>query len=118
LKVNGVHRNHPPVPVRQRTWDKPTIINNVETLANRAVDFPEGCRVVFINWNRQIPGTKVVAVTGKVKNSGLVEIAMGTPLRILFFISAVAALYENKMIAVQTGGPSGGVSPRNTLIHL
>lgn len=108
----GTPKPRPPYPSDRGLWDKPTIINNVETLANVAVIFQKGAEWFASIGTDKSKGTKVFAVTGKVKNSGLVEIAMGTPLRdIVFQISGGCLAPENKMIAVQTGGPSGGVIP-------
>ncbi|MBN1604706.1 MAG: 4Fe-4S binding protein [Chitinispirillaceae bacterium] len=108
----GTPKPRPPYPSDRGLWDKPTIINNVETLANIAVIFQKGAEWFATIGTDKSKGTKVFAVTGKVKNSGLVEIAMGTPLRdIVFQISGGCFVPENKMIAVQTGGPSGGVIP-------
>lgn len=96
-------------------WQKPTIINNVETLANVPIIFQKGS-----DWFRGIgteksPGTKVFALVGKVKESGLVEVPMGMSIReIVYDIGGGVA--DNKEIkAVQTGGPSGGCIPKELL---
>jgi NADH:ubiquinone oxidoreductase subunit F (NADH-binding)/NAD-dependent dihydropyrimidine dehydrogenase PreA subunit len=108
----GTPKPRPPYPSDRGLWDKPTIINNVETLANIPVIFQKGADWFASIGTEKSKGSKVFAVTGKVKHSGLVEIAMGTPLRdIVFGISGGCLVPENKMIAVQTGGPSGGVIP-------
>jgi NADH:ubiquinone oxidoreductase subunit F (NADH-binding)/NAD-dependent dihydropyrimidine dehydrogenase PreA subunit len=108
----GTPKPRPPYPSDRGVWDKPTIINNVETLANIPVIFQKGADWFSSIGTEKSKGSKVFAVTGKVKHSGLVEIAMGTPLRdIVFGISGGVLSPERKMIAVQTGGPSGGVIP-------
>jgi NADH:ubiquinone oxidoreductase subunit F (NADH-binding)/NAD-dependent dihydropyrimidine dehydrogenase PreA subunit len=111
----GTPKPRPPYPSDRGLWDKPTIINNVETLANIPVIFQKGADWFASIGTEKSKGSKVFAVTGKVKHSGLVEIAMGTPLRdIVFGISGGCLVPENKMIAVQTGGPSGGVIPEKS----
>jgi NADH:ubiquinone oxidoreductase subunit F (NADH-binding)/NAD-dependent dihydropyrimidine dehydrogenase PreA subunit len=108
----GTPKPRPPYPSDRGLWDKPTIINNVETLANIPVIFQKGAEWFASIGTEKSKGSKVFAVTGKVKHSGLVEIAMGTPLRdIVFGISGGVLSANKKMIAVQTGGPSGGVIP-------
>jgi NADH:ubiquinone oxidoreductase subunit F (NADH-binding)/NAD-dependent dihydropyrimidine dehydrogenase PreA subunit len=108
----GTPKPRPPYPSDRGLWDKPTIINNVETLANIPVIFQKGADWFASIGTEKSKGSKVFAVTGKVKHSGLVEIAMGTPLRdIVFGISGGVLSPDRKMIAVQTGGPSGGVIP-------
>lgn len=96
-------------------WQKPTIINNVETLANVPIIYQKGS-----DWFRGIgtkdsPGTKVFALVGKVKDAGLVEVPMGMAIReIVYDIGGGVA--DNKDIkAVQTGGPSGGCIPKRLL---
>jgi NADH:ubiquinone oxidoreductase subunit F (NADH-binding) len=108
----GTPKPRPPYPTDRGLWDKPTIINNVETLANVPAIFQKGADWFASIGTDKSKGSKVFAVTGKVKHSGLVEIAMGTPLRdIVFGISGGVLSPKKKMIAVQTGGPSGGVIP-------
>jgi len=96
-------------------WGKPTIINNVETFANIPVIFQKG-----VDWFRSIgtkdsPGTKVFALGGKVKNTGLVEIPMGVTLRDIIFDIGGGIPNDKKFKAVQTGGPSGGCIPEKYL---
>ncbi|MSS42731.1 NADH-quinone oxidoreductase subunit NuoF [Anaerosalibacter bizertensis] len=96
-------------------WGKPTIINNVETLANVPVIFQKG-----VEWFRNIgteksPGTKVFALGGKIKNTGLVEIPMGVTLRDIIFDIGGGIPNNKKFKAVQTGGPSGGCIPSEYL---
>lgn len=95
-------------------WQKPTIINNVETYANVPVIFQKG-----VEWFRSIgteksPGTKVFSLVGKVQNAGLVEVPMGTPLREIVY-DIGGGVQDGKLLkAIQTGGPSGGCIP----VHL
>ena len=107
----GTPRPRPPFPSDRGLWDKPTIINNVETLANIAAIFQRGSEWFSSIGTEKSKGTKVFAVTGKVANSGLVEIAMGTPIREIVFGISGGIAGGKKLVAVQTGGPSGGVIP-------
>ncbi len=96
-------------------WGKPTIINNVETLANVPVIFQKG-----VDWFKSIgteksPGTKVFALGGKVKNTGLVEIPMGVSLRDIIFDIGGGIPEDKEFKAIQTGGPSGGCIPTEHL---
>ena len=111
----GTPHPRPPYPSVKGLWGKPTVINNVETLANIPMIVSKGGK-----WFAQIgtatsKGTKVFAITGKVKNSGLVEIAMGATLREIV-VDICGGTFSGKPIkAVQTGGPSGGVIPKELL---
>jgi NADP-reducing hydrogenase subunit HndC len=111
----GTPRPRPPYPSDRGLWDKSTIINNVETLANIAFIFEKGADWFSSIGTEKSKGTKVFAVTGKVKNSGLVEIPMGTSLRDIVFGISGGVLDNKKLLAIQTGGPSGGVIPENYL---
>jgi len=111
----GTPRPRPPFPSDKGLWDKPTIINNVETLANIAVVFQKGGDFFSSIGTEKSKGTKVFAVTGKVEHSGLVEIAMGTPIRDIVYNICGGVLNGKKIMAVQTGGPSGGVIPEKYL---
>ncbi len=96
-------------------WQKPTIINNVETLANVPVIFQKG-----VDWFRSIgteksPGTKVFALVGKVKDAGLVEVPMGMSIRKIVFDIGGGVSDDKDIKAVQTGGPSGGCIPKHLL---
>ena len=111
----GTPHPRPPYPSVKGLWGKPTVINNVETLANIPIIISKGGK-----WFAQIgtatsKGTKVFAVTGKVKNSGLVEIAMGATLREIVVDICGGTLSGKPIKAVQTGGPSGGVIPIDLL---
>lgn len=111
----GTPRPRPPFPSDRGLWDKPTIINNVETLANIPVIFQKGSDWFSSIGTEKSKGTKVFAVTGKVKHSGLVEIAMGTPLRDIVYNISGGVLDNKMLLAIQTGGPSGGVIPEKYL---
>ncbi|WP_406243445.1 NADH-ubiquinone oxidoreductase-F iron-sulfur binding region domain-containing protein [Tissierella carlieri] len=96
-------------------WQKPTIINNVETLANVPIIFQKG-----VEWFRNIgteksPGTKVFALGGKIENTGLVEIPMGMTLREIVYDIGGGIPNGKEFKAVQTGGPSGGCIPAEYL---
>lgn len=96
-------------------WDKPTIINNVETLANVPVIFQKG-----VDWFKSIgteksPGTKVFALGGKIVNTGLIEIPMGVTLREIIYDIGGGIPNGKEFKAIQTGGPSGGCIPAEYL---
>lgn len=104
----GMPRNKPPFPAEKGLWGKPTVINNVETFANIPIILLNGA-----TWFQQIgteksKGTKVFALGGKINNTGLVEIPMGTTLREVIFDIGGGIPNQKKFKAVQTGGPSGG----------
>lgn len=111
----GTPHPRPPYPSVKGLWDKPTVINNVETLANIPYIINRGGDAFAKVGTQTSKGTKVFALTGKVKNSGLVEVPMGTTIREIVF-DVGGGVYNNKNIkAVQTGGPSGGVIPKDFL---
>lgn len=96
-------------------WNKPTVLNNVETFANIPPIINNGS-----DWFRKIgsknsKGTKVFSLVGKVKNTGLVEVPMGTSIRELIFDIGGGIIGDRKFKAVQTGGPSGGCIPEKYL---
>ena len=104
----GEPTTKPPYPAESGYWGKPTVVNNVETLANIAQIILKG-----VEWFRSIgtknsPGTKVFALAGKINNVGLVEVPMGTTLREVIFEIGGGIKNNKKFKAVQTGGPSGG----------
>ena len=104
----GMPVSKPPFPAHKGVWGKPTIINNVETYANVAQIILNGA-----NWFRSIgtessPGTKVFALGGKITNTGLVEVPMGTTLREVIYEIGGGCPNHKQFKAVQTGGPSGG----------
>ncbi|MDD5281348.1 MAG: NADH-ubiquinone oxidoreductase-F iron-sulfur binding region domain-containing protein [Candidatus Omnitrophica bacterium] len=111
----GTPHPRPPYPSVKGLWGKPTVINNVETLANIPVIIAKGGKWFAQIGTQTSKGTKVFAVTGKVKNSGLVEIAMGATLREIVMDICGGTLSGKPIKAVQTGGPSGGVIPEELL---
>ena len=111
----GVPSPRPPYPSIKGLWSRPTVINNVETLANIPVIFTKGGKWFSAIGSQTSKGTKVFALTGKVKNSGLVEVPMGITIREIVFDIGGGVLDDKKIKAVQTGGPSGGVIPAEHL---
>ncbi|MDX9784567.1 MAG: NADH-quinone oxidoreductase subunit NuoF [Spirochaetia bacterium] len=99
----------PPFPAIKGLWDKPTIINNVETLANIPVILTKGAEWFSSIGTEKSKGTKVFALTGKINNSGLIEVPMGTTLREIIFDIGGGIRNGRKFKGVQTGGPSGGI---------
>lgn len=105
----GMPKPRPPYPSVKGLWGKPTVINNVETLANiQPIIYKGGEWFAKIGTDKG-KGTKVFALTGKVKYSGLVEVPMGVTLREIVFDIGGGIKSGKKIKAVQTGGPSGGV---------
>ncbi|OGF45553.1 MAG: NADH dehydrogenase [Candidatus Firestonebacteria bacterium RIFOXYC2_FULL_39_67] len=111
----GTPHPRPPYPSVKGLWEKPTIINNVETLANIPQLIAGGGAKFASIGTEKSKGTKVFALTGKVKNSGLVEVPMGITLREIIFDIGGGILNNRAIKAVQTGGPSGGVIPKEYL---
>lgn len=105
----GMPTPKPPFPAVEGLWKKPTIINNVETWANIPVIITKGGEWFSSIGTADSSGTKVFALTGKINNSGLVEVPMGTTLREIVFDIGGGIKDGKKFKAVQTGGPSGGV---------
>ncbi len=112
----GMPRPRPPFPAHKGLWDKPTVLNNVETLANIAPIILHGA-----DWYRSLgtekaAGTKVFALTGAIKRVGLVEVPMGIPIRtVIEDVGGGIAKKGKKFKAVQMGGPSGGCIPEHLL---
>ncbi|HQL03981.1 MAG TPA: NADH-quinone oxidoreductase subunit NuoF [Treponemataceae bacterium] len=105
----GMPTPKPPFPAQCGLWGKPTIINNVETWANIPVILTKGADWFTKIGTEDSKGTKVFALTGKVENSGLVEVPMGTTLREIIFEIGGGIKNGKKFKGVQTGGPSGGI---------
>ncbi|MBI5770506.1 MAG: SLBB domain-containing protein [Verrucomicrobia bacterium] len=105
----------PPYPSVRGLWGMPTAINNVETLANIPAIVLQGGAWYASFGTASSKGTKVFAVTGKVKNAQLVEVPMGTTLRQIVYEVCGGVLDDRDIKAVQTGGPSGGVIPEKHL---
>ncbi len=104
----GMPRPRPPFPAVKGLWQKPSIINNVETLACVPYILREGADKFASLGTEKSKGTKVFALGGKVNNVGLVEIPMGTTLRELIYDIGGGIPHGKKFKAIQTGGPSGG----------
>ncbi len=111
----GMPRPRPPFPAVKGLWGKPTIINNVETLANVPYILRVGAKEFAKIGTEKSKGTKVFALGGKVKNVGLVEVPMGTTLRELVFDIGGGIPNDKRFQAIQTGGPSGGCLTINEL---
>ncbi len=110
----GRPRPRPPFPAQNGVYGHPTNINNVETLCNIPVIISRGSKWFRETGTEKSPGTKVFSLVGKVKNTGLVEMALGSPITtIVYEIGGGASGKEKKIKAVQTGGPSGGCIPAN-----
>lgn len=105
----GMPTPKPPFPAVCGLWKKPTVINNVETWANIPVIINKGGKWFASIGTEKSSGTKVFALTGKIKNSGLVEVPMGTTLREIVYDIGGGIKGGKAFKAVQTGGPSGGV---------
>ena len=104
----GMPRAKPPFPVNSGLWGKPTVINNVETFANVPYIIRRGAEWFASYGTEKSKGTKVFALTGKIKNSGLIEIPMGITLREIIYEIGGGIDGDKEFKAVQTGGPSGG----------
>ncbi len=111
----GEPRPRPPFPANEGLFKKPTIINNVETLANVPKIILNGAAWFAGMGTEDSKGTKVFAVGGKIENTGLVEIPMGTTLREIIYDIAGGIPNGKKFKACQTGGPSGGCIPAQNL---
>jgi NADH:ubiquinone oxidoreductase subunit F (NADH-binding)/(2Fe-2S) ferredoxin/NAD-dependent dihydropyrimidine dehydrogenase PreA subunit len=107
----GMPRPRPPFPAHKGLWEKPTILNNVETLANVAQIMVNGGAWYAGVGTETSKGTKVFALSGDVNNIGLVEVPMGTPLRTIIYDIGGGIPNKRKFKAVQLGGPSGGSIP-------
>lgn len=106
--MRGMPRPRPPFPAVKGLWQKPTIVNNVETLACVPYILREGASKFAECGTEKSKGTKVFALGGKVNNVGLVEVPMGTTLRELIYDIGGGIPNGKKFKAIQTGGPSGG----------
>jgi NADH:ubiquinone oxidoreductase subunit F (NADH-binding)/(2Fe-2S) ferredoxin/NAD-dependent dihydropyrimidine dehydrogenase PreA subunit len=113
--ARGMPRPRPPYPAAVGLYGRPTVINNVETWANIPVIILDGA-----NWFRTVgtetsKGTKVFALAGKVVNTGLIEVPMGTTLREIIYDVGGGIPFGKRIKAIQTGGPSGGCLPEQYL---
>ncbi len=108
----GVPRAKPPFMVNKGLWGKPTAINNVETLANIPFIMRNGASWYADIGTEKSAGTKVFALTGAVKNTGMIEVPIGITLReVIYDIGGGMERKNRKLKAVQTGGPTGGCIP-------
>lgn len=107
----GEPRPRPPFPAVKGLWQRPTILNNVETYANIPVILLKGADWFSGIGTEKSKGTKVFAVGGKINNTGLVEVPMGTTLREVIYEIGGGIPNGKKFKAAQTGGPSGGCIP-------
>ncbi|MDD5772795.1 MAG: NADH-quinone oxidoreductase subunit NuoF [bacterium] len=112
----GMPRIRPPFPARKGLWESPTNINNVKTYANIPLIINKGAEWYLNLGTKKSPGTAIFALTGKIKNTGLVEVPMGMTLRaIIFDICGGMSGKNRKFKAAQLGGPSGGCLPESLL---
>ncbi|MFA5773669.1 MAG: FAD-dependent oxidoreductase [Candidatus Paceibacterota bacterium] len=113
----GMPRQRPPFPAQHGLFGKPTNINNVETWANVPMIIAKGAGWFAKMGTQTSKGTKIFSLVGKVQNTGLVEVPMGTKLSEVVFDIGGGPPNNKKVKAVQTGGPSGGCIPKN-MFHL
>jgi len=111
----GTPRPRPPFPAESGLWGCPTLINNVETFANISAIINRGGDWYAGIGTEKSKGTKVFALTGKIKNNGLIEVPMGIPLRQIVEEMGGGAPDGRSIKSVQTGGPSGGCIPADYL---
>ena len=111
----GTPRPRPPFPAESGLWGCPTLINNVDTFANIPVIIRKGAEWFASIGTGLSKGTKVFALAGKIVNTGLIEVPMGTPLRQIVEEMGGGAPGGARIKAVQTGGPSGGCIPASEL---
>jgi len=111
----GMPRPRPPYPAIEGLWGKPTNINNVKSWAAAAWIFKHDVKSFREIGVEKSPGTAIFSLTGKVKNSGLIEVPMGTTLREIIFGIGGGIIEDREFKAVQTGGPSGGCLPESKL---
>ncbi len=111
----GMPRPRPPYPTESGLWGKPTVINNVKSLASTSAIISKGAKWFAGVGSEDSKGTAVFALTGKVENSGLIEVPMGTTLRSIIFDIGGGIENDAEFKAVQTGGPSGGCVPASSL---
>ncbi|HRZ55877.1 MAG TPA: NADH-ubiquinone oxidoreductase-F iron-sulfur binding region domain-containing protein, partial [Candidatus Paceibacterota bacterium] len=111
----GTPRPRPPFPAERGLYASPTLINNVETFANVPSIVRKGAEWFAGIGTEKSKGTKVFALAGKITNTGLIEVPMGTSLRTIVEEMGAGAPDGNQVKAVQTGGPSGGCVPASEL---
>jgi bidirectional [NiFe] hydrogenase diaphorase subunit len=111
----GQPRQRPPYPPESGLWGNPTLINNVETFGNVPAIISKGSAWFSEIGTPASKGTKVFALAGKINNTGLIEVPMGTTLRTILFDIGGGVPEGGKFKAAQTGGPSGGCIPAEFL---
>jgi NADH:ubiquinone oxidoreductase subunit F (NADH-binding)/Pyruvate/2-oxoacid:ferredoxin oxidoreductase delta subunit len=111
----GMPRPRPPYPTDSGLFGKPTVINNVETFANVPSIISKGASWFSKIGTEKSKGTKVFALSGKIKNTGLVEVPMGMPLNDVVFVIGGGIPNHKNFKAVQIGGPSGGCLPASVI---
>ncbi|MBW1613572.1 MAG: NADH-quinone oxidoreductase subunit NuoF [Deltaproteobacteria bacterium] len=111
----GMPRPRPPFPAVSGLWGKPTIINNVETLVSVSRILQNNPGWFGKHGTEKSKGTKTFALVGKVKNTGLIEVPLGTKLRQIIYDIGGGVEKGKKLKAVQTGGPSGGCVPASKI---
>ena len=111
----GMPRPRPPFPAQSGLWAKPTTINNVKTLAVLPFIIAEGAEKYASVGSEKSKGTAVFALTGKISNSGLIEVPMGISIREIVYKIGGGIPKGREFKAVQTGGPSGGCLPASML---
>jgi bidirectional [NiFe] hydrogenase diaphorase subunit len=110
----GNPQPRPPYPAQSGLWDCPTLINNVETYANISTILNKGADWYASIGTEKSKGTKIFALTGKIRNNGLIEVPMGITLREIVETMG-GGVPDGEVKAVQTGGPSGGCIPASLL---
>lgn len=111
----GMPRPRPPFPAISGLWGKPTIINNVDTLASVSLIFQNSAEWFAEYGSKDSKGTKNFALVGKVKRTGLVEVPLGITIREMIYGIGGGILNDKEFKAVQTGGPSGGCIPASLI---
>ncbi|HAP31777.1 MAG TPA: NADH-quinone oxidoreductase subunit NuoF [Firmicutes bacterium] len=115
MGARGMPRPRPPFPAQRGLWDKPTNINNVETWANVPRILAQGSDWFAGIGTEKSKGTKVFALAGRIKKTGLVEVPMGLALREIVYDIGGGIQFDRRFKAVQIGGPSGGCIPESLL---
>ncbi len=113
--LRGIPRPRPPYPAESGLWEKPTLINNVETFATVPAILLHGADWFASIGTAGSKGTKIFSLTGKIRNSGLVEVPMGTTIRQVVEEMGGGVSSGTGVKAVQTGGPAGGCIPASHL---
>ncbi|MEW6409923.1 MAG: NADH-quinone oxidoreductase subunit NuoF [Nitrospirota bacterium] len=111
----GMPRPRPPFPVHKGLWEKPSVLNNVETFANIPPIILNGAEWYRSLGTEKSTGTKVFALTGAINNIGLIEVPMGVPIRTIIYDIGGGITKGRKFKAVQIGGPSGGCIPESLI---